>query len=174
MFEGIDKALGVPSSEAPAESKPLVVAVPTEGVVLSQERIDADLRLDYDSVRKNLKELVESGKVALDGIINVAQEGDSPRAYEVVAQLIKTLSDTNKDLLEMHTKVKAIRKSETTVNNVNNTTVNPIPYIVATFFEIRFAIAIRNSENVIAASPNGNSLPPIVRLNGNLYSWSCR
>jgi predicted RNase H-like HicB family nuclease len=99
-----------------------VVAVPTEGVVLSQERIDADLRLDYDSVRKNLKELVESGKVALDGIINVAQEGDSPRAYEVVAQLIKTLSDTNKDLLEMHTKVKAIRKSETTVNNVNNTT----------------------------------------------------
>jgi hypothetical protein len=40
----------------------------------------------------------------------------------VVAQLIKTLSDTNKDLLEMHTKVKAIRKSETTVNNVNNTT----------------------------------------------------
>jgi predicted RNase H-like HicB family nuclease len=122
MFEGIDKALGVPSSEAPAESKPLVVAVPTEGVVLSQERIDADLRLDYDSVRKNLKELVESGKVALDGIINVAQEGDSPRAYEVVAQLIKTLSDTNKDLLEMHTKVKAIRKSETTVNNVNNTT----------------------------------------------------
>jgi predicted RNase H-like HicB family nuclease len=122
MFEGIDKALGVPSSEAPAETKPLVVAVPTEGVVLSQERIDADLRLDYDSVRKNLKELVESGKVALDGIINVAQEGDSPRAYEVVAQLIKTLSDTNKDLLEMHTKVKAIRKSETTVNNVNNTT----------------------------------------------------
>jgi hypothetical protein len=122
MFEGIDKALGVPSSEAPAESKPLVVAVPTEGVVLSQERIDADLRLDYDSVRKNLKELVESGKVALDGIINVAQEGDSPRAYEVVAQLIKTLSDTNKDLLEMHTKVKAIRTSETTVNNVNNTT----------------------------------------------------
>jgi len=122
MFEGIDKALGVPSSEASAETKPLVVAVPTEGVVLSQERIDADLRLDYDSVRKNLKELVESGKVALDGIINVAQEGDSPRAYEVVAQLIKTLSDTNKDLLEMHTKVKAIRKSETTVNNVNNTT----------------------------------------------------
>ena len=122
MFEGIDKALGVPSSEAHAETKPLTVAVPTEGIVLSQERIDADLRLDYDSVRKNLKELVESGKVALDGIINVAQEGDSPRAYEVVAQLIKTLSDTNKDLLEMHTKVKAIRKSETTVNNVNNTT----------------------------------------------------
>jgi predicted RNase H-like HicB family nuclease len=122
MFEGIDKALGVPPSEASVESKPLTVAVPTEGIVLSQDRIDADLRLDYDSVRKNLKELVESGKVALDGIINVAQEGDSPRAYEVVAQLIKTLSDTNKDLLEMHTKVKAIRKSETTVNNVNNTT----------------------------------------------------
>jgi predicted RNase H-like HicB family nuclease len=122
MFEGIDKALGVPPSEASVESKPLTVAVPTEGIVLSQDRIDADLRLDYDSVRKNLKELVESGKVALDGIINVAQEGDSPRAYEVVAQLIKTLSDTNKDLLEMHTKVKTIRKSETTVNNVNNTT----------------------------------------------------
>jgi len=122
MFEGIDKALGVPPQGAAPESKTLPVAVPTEGIVLSQERVDADLRLDYDSVRKNLKELVESGKVALDGIIGVAQEGDSPRAYEVVAQLIKTLSDTNKDLLEMHAKVKAIRKTENTVNNVSNTT----------------------------------------------------
>ncbi len=122
MFEGIDKALGVPPQGAEPECKNLPVAVPTEGIVLSQERVDADLRLDYDSVRKNLKELVESGKVALDGIIGVAQEGDSPRAYEVVAQLIKTLSDTNKDLLEMHAKVKAIRKTENTVNNVSNTT----------------------------------------------------
>ena len=121
MFEGIDKALGVPSVNPP-QTPNVPVAVPTEGIVLSQERVDADLRLDYDSVRKNLKELVESGKVALDGIIGVAQEGDSPRAYEVVAQLIKTLSDTNKDLLEMHAKVKAIRKTESTVNNVSNTT----------------------------------------------------
>jgi len=121
MFEGIDKALGVPSTE-PQQTTNLPVAVSTEGIVLSQERVDADLRLDYDSVRKNLRELVDSGKVALDGIISVAQEGDSPRAYEVVAQLIKTLSDTNKDLLEMHSKVKAIRKTESTVNNVSNTT----------------------------------------------------
>lgn len=121
MFEGIDKALGVPSTE-PQQTTNLPVAVSTEGIVLSQERVDADLRLDYDSVRKNLRELVDSGKVALDGIISVAQEGDSPRAYEVVAQLIKTLSDTNKDLLEMHSKVKAIRKTESNVNNVSNTT----------------------------------------------------
>jgi predicted RNase H-like HicB family nuclease len=121
MFEGIDKALGVPPTDL-TQTTNTPVAVPTAGIVLSQERVDADLRLDYDSVRKNLKELVESGKVALDGIISVAQEGDSPRAYEVVAQLIKTLSDTNKDLLEMHAKVKAIRKTENTVNNVSNTT----------------------------------------------------
>jgi len=59
----------------------------------------------------------------LDGVLAVAQEGDSPRAYEVAAQMIKTLSDTNKDLLEMHGRINAIRKTETTTNNTTNNSI---------------------------------------------------
>jgi len=61
----------------------------------------------------------------LDGVIAVAQEGDSPRAYEVVAQMIKTLSETNRDLLDIHDKIKGIRKTENSTTN-NHTTNNAI------------------------------------------------
>ena len=62
----------------------------------NDESIDAD----YEYARENLKLFIEQGKVAMENIIFLAKEGESPRAYEVVGQLIKTLSDTNKDLLD--------------------------------------------------------------------------
>ena len=51
----------------------------------------------------------------------VALEGDSPRAYEVVAQMIKSLSDANQEIMNLHEKIKIIRK-ETTINKISNTT----------------------------------------------------
>jgi hypothetical protein len=70
------------------------------------------------------------GKNALDGVIAVAQEGDQPRAYEVVALMIKTLADTNKELLDLHNKVKSIRKIDQSVTN--NTTTNQSIYVGST------------------------------------------
>lgn len=123
-FEKIEKALGVDStteSTLVTYPKPGVVAIHVDPVPLSDDKLQLDLKADYDSVRKNLKELVEMGKNSLDGVIAVAQEGDSPRAYEVVALMIKTLSDTNRELLDLHNRIKTIRRTETTVNNVSNT-----------------------------------------------------
>ena len=54
------------------------------------ERKQMHQRQDYSEVRENLKELIDGGKVALDGILKVASESDSPRAFEVVSQLLKT------------------------------------------------------------------------------------
>ena len=79
---------------------------------------------DYDLVRQNLKDIIDQGKIAIEGILDVAGEGDSPRAYEVVSQLLKSTSEANKDLLDLHKKKKELDKedsgpkNQTTNNNL--------------------------------------------------------
>ena len=60
------------------------------------------VRQDFDSSRKNMKELINIGFEAIDGIMKVAEAGDSPRAYEVASILMKTVSEINSDLMNMH------------------------------------------------------------------------
>ena len=88
-FSHIESALGVGSTgesepQAIVQSAPMPM-VKIETSPLSDEYLEKDLKHDYETARKNLRELVEAGKNALDGVIAVAQEGDSPRAYEVVS-----------------------------------------------------------------------------------------
>ena len=80
-----------------------------------------DSEKDYWLVRKNMKELIKTGEDAIDGILRVATEGDAPRAYEVAAQMIKTVADCNKDLIELHKKMKEIKKEEINLNQHNTT-----------------------------------------------------
>lgn len=79
-----------------------------------------DSEKDYWLVRKNMKELISTGEDAIEGILKVAMEGDSPRAYEVAAQMIKTVAETNKDLMDLHKKMKDINKEEININNTTN------------------------------------------------------
>jgi hypothetical protein len=67
---------------------------------------------DYQYARNNLKGLIESGKDTLENIMYLAKEGESPRAYEVAGQLIKTLADTNKDLLDLAKKSKELKQEK--------------------------------------------------------------
>ena len=71
--------------------------------------------------RSNMKELLNNGMNALDGIMKVAEASDSPRAYEVAALLIKTLSDVNKDLIGMHEKNANIQKEK--ITNITNNSI---------------------------------------------------
>ena len=133
-FTHIEGVLGVGSAgesepQAIVQSAPMPM-VKIETLPLTDESIAKDLKHDYETVRKNLRELVDAGKNALDGVMAVAQEGDSPRAYEVVAQMIKTLSETNRDLLDLHDKIKGIRKTEN--NTTNNHTTNNAIYVGST------------------------------------------
>jgi transcription initiation factor IIE alpha subunit len=132
-FDHIEKVLG-----AEPEAKPLTnTGIPQNAVVVSvpprpltDDELANDLKTDYQIVRDNLKELVNMGKNALDGVIQVAQEGDQPRAYEVVAQMIKTLSETNRELMDLHNRVKTVRKVDQSVTN--NTTTNQSIYVGST------------------------------------------
>ena len=87
---------------------------------------DIDLKKDYMTVRKNLREILMTGADAIDSVLTVAKESDSPRAYEVAAQLIKAVADVNKDLLEIHKKVKEIEGGESSAQKATSITNNSI------------------------------------------------
>ena len=76
---------------------------------------------DYDYTRGNLYSLIEKGQEAINGIMEVAGETASPRAYEVAGQLIKSVADTTDKLADLHKKVKDIEadnpKTQNTVTN---------------------------------------------------------
>tara|TARA_R110001592_G_scaffold113506_1_gene312710 strand:+ start:786 stop:1184 length:399 start_codon:yes stop_codon:yes gene_type:complete len=83
----------------------------------SEETVDNDFKY----ARENLYNIIEKGSDALNTLVDVAQQSQHPRAFEVVSQLVKTLSDTNKDLLEIQKKVKVLKKdSPDAPQNVTN------------------------------------------------------
>lgn len=88
--------------------------VTKEVTVVTQKDTVSEVSDDYEYARNNLKGLIENGKVAMENIIFLAKEGESPRAYEVVGQLIKTLADTNKDLLDLAKKSKELKQEKET------------------------------------------------------------
>ena len=77
---------------------------------------------DYEYTRGNLYSLIEKGQEAINGILELAQEGQQPRSYEVVGQLIKSVGDVSDKLIDLQQKMKDLNKEEkssspTTVNN---------------------------------------------------------
>lgn len=75
---------------------------------------------DVDFARKNIKELISKGDKAIDQLLHVAKESEHPRAYEVVATMIKNLSDLNKDLLELQKRKKDLSpKDYSKSQNIN-------------------------------------------------------
>jgi hypothetical protein len=73
---------------------------------------DSTIEDDVEFARQNIKKLINKGGVAFDNLLLVANESEQPRAYEVVATLIKNLSDLNKDLLELQKRKKDLQGSE--------------------------------------------------------------
>ena len=73
---------------------------------------DATVDDDYEYARKNLRTLIDNGKDVMENLTFLAKEGESPRAYEVVGQLIKTLAETNKDLLNLAKAKKDIQQKK--------------------------------------------------------------
>ena len=81
-----------------------------------------DIKRDYEYTRGNLYSIIEKGQEAIDGILELAQESEMPRAYEVAGQLIKNVADATDKLLTLQQKLKDVQeekdtKGPTTVNN---------------------------------------------------------
>jgi len=80
---------------------------------------------DYDNARTSLKHLIEKGERALDNMVKVANESESPRAFEVLGNYLKTISEMNRSLMELNKDVKDITQ-ENAPENVTNTQNNYI------------------------------------------------
>jgi hypothetical protein len=101
-----------------------IVPIESEAVIEKIEKISTvvdDIKKDYDYTRGNLYSLIEKGQEAINGILELAQESEMPRAYEVAVQLIKNVADATDKLMDLQKKLKDIeeekQKGPTTVNN---------------------------------------------------------
>ena len=107
----IDKALNT-SSE-------IVDVTPVEKT--KPERLTKDdVEKDYDYTRVNLYSLIEKGQETLNGIMELAEETSSPRAYEVAGQLLKTVADNAEKLIDLQKKIKDIDEEKSGPSHVTN------------------------------------------------------
>lgn len=114
-YEKLEDALNIKSEivEVEKEVLPQKIEEPRENT--------QDLKKDYEYTRANLYSLIEKGQDAINGIMEIAEEGGSPRAYEVAGQLIKSVSDVTDKLIDLQKKLKDVEdqniKSPTNVTN---------------------------------------------------------
>tara|TARA_R110002012_G_scaffold286943_1_gene478916 strand:- start:111 stop:527 length:417 start_codon:yes stop_codon:yes gene_type:complete len=96
----------------------------TKEVKISKPPLDrekTDVKKDYEYTRGNLYSIIEKGQEAINGILELAQESEMPRAYEVAGQLIKSVSDATDKLMDLQKKLKDVeedtQKGPTNVTN---------------------------------------------------------
>jgi len=80
-----------------------------------------EITRDYEYTRGNLYSIIEKGQEAIDGILELAQESEMPRAYEVAGQLIKSVSDATDKLMDLQKKLKDVNE-ETQQKGPSNVT----------------------------------------------------
>jgi hypothetical protein len=115
-FDSIDDALDITDRGAEIMKKE-PASKPVKKVKSDKE----DLTKDYEYSRAQLYSLVEKGQEAVDGALDVAQQSDSARAYEVAGQLIKHVADTADKLVDLQKKMKEIDEVNTKQNTTNVT-----------------------------------------------------
>jgi predicted house-cleaning noncanonical NTP pyrophosphatase (MazG superfamily) len=86
-----------------------------------QENKKTDLKKDYEYTRANLYSIIEKGQEAINGILELAQETELPRAYEVAGQLIKNVSDATEKLIDVQKKLKDIEETKESKGPTNVT-----------------------------------------------------
>jgi indole-3-glycerol phosphate synthase len=116
-YDGLDKALNIESSIIEVEK-----TSPSIEIEKSIHNIKPnDIQKDYEYTRANLYSLIEKGQEAINGIMELAGEGGSPRAYEVAGQLIKSVADTTDKLIDLQKKLKEVEEdSPKTPSSVTN------------------------------------------------------
>jgi len=117
-YDELDQAFDVSSTEIESTPVEPIVEEKIENIRSQSE----DIKKDYEYTRGNLYSIIEKGQEAINGILELAQESEMPRAYEVAGQLIKNVADATDQLLTLQQKLKDVSeekdlKGPTTVNN---------------------------------------------------------
>jgi len=120
-YDGLDEALNVKSEIVNVEKGGQL-----EKVTFSD---NGDIKKDYEYTRANLYSLIEKGQEAINGIMEVAGEGGSPRAYEVAGQLIKSVGDVTDKLIDLQKKLKDVEEDS---GKIPNTVTNNALFVGST------------------------------------------
>ena len=110
-MNSIDKALGVVGDVIPPEAS-LNPKVKMSDVSRYPEELEdgEDVDADYKYQRENFYRLVEQGSTAIEGILELAKEGEHPRGYEVAGQLIKNVAEVTEKLGDLQEKMKKLKE----------------------------------------------------------------
>ena len=116
-FKKLDKTFNITPEVVEEESKSIERVNPQPDSLTKSE-----ITRDYEYTRGNLYSIIEKGQEAIDGILELAQESEMPRAYEVAGQLIKSVSDATDKLMDLQKKLKEVNEEEKTKapSTVNN------------------------------------------------------
>ena len=114
-FDDLNDAFNVESEVVPEKTKEIQKVEEAASSV-------QDVKKDYEYTRGNLYSIIEKGQEALNGILELAQESEMPRAYEVAGQLLKNVADATDKLIDLQKKLKDIEEEKpvrgpSTVNN---------------------------------------------------------
>ena len=116
--ENLDETFNI----APTEVLDADEVKPNVGIQKPDRLTKNDIEKDYEYTRGNLYSIIEKGQEAINGILELAQDSEMPRAYEVAGQLIKSVSDATDKLMDLQKKLKDVeeesqQKGPSTVNN---------------------------------------------------------
>ena len=119
MKNNLDDAFNITPTQVEVDETDVVVGVDRE----KPDRLTKDdITKDYEYTRGNLYSIIEKGQEAINGILELAQDSEMPRAYEVAGQLIKSVSDATDKLMDLQKKLKDVEEDNTQKgpNTVNN------------------------------------------------------
>jgi hypothetical protein len=107
----LNKALGVAGDVEILQKEPWNYKDSSETLpIIVENEIEEDqIEADYEYQRKQFYNLVEKGSVAIDGILEIAKEGEHPRGYEVAGNLIKQVAEVTEKLGDLQEKMKRLK-----------------------------------------------------------------
>ena len=108
-FEKLNDTFNITPTEVEVDESDVSVGVDKEK---PDRLVKSDIERDYEYTRGNLYSIIEKGQEAINGILDVAEQSDMPRAYEVAGQLIKSVSDATDKLMTLQQKLKDVNKEE--------------------------------------------------------------
>ena len=117
----LSKALGVAGDVQTLQTEPWNYKDTSEALPIIVENETDEIEADYEYQRKQFYNLVEKGSIAIDGILEIAKEGEHPRGYEVAGNLIKQVAEVTEKLGDLQEKMKRLKEVPNTApKNVTN------------------------------------------------------
>jgi Tfp pilus assembly protein PilW len=100
----------------PTDTKSMIESIEESRVTIMEDKPissnKSEIDIDYQYARENLKEIINSAQQAIADLSSIASTSESPRAYEVLSTMMKTIVDANKDLLELQKSVKKLKEED--------------------------------------------------------------